>query len=289
MKETSSTIDLRDALSDGDRRTLAAVLTHLTGDVNAVPDPSDRQGILALAQEVLPPYVTGERRAEPVSDVVLQASMNLAAGGDVPAKYGPFVREQMGIGPAAPPRPIAPRKALSIVIIGAGVTGLALAVNLDRVGLHDYTILDKNSEVGGTWFMNRYPGCRVDTPSLLYSYSFNIDPGWPLHFRAYAEPLHAESLIGMPPTILVTAGLDPLKDEGAAYASRLRDAGTEVTFDCVEGAIHGFLSMPSISPRANSLLSHYITAFADLLHRVEHRGSEDSPRSPSGVITRSAP
>lgn len=182
MNETSSTIELRDALSDGDRRTLAAVLTHLTGDVNAVPDPSDRQGILALAQEVLPPYVTGERRAEPVPDVVLQVAMNLAAGGDVPAKYGPFVREQMGIGPAAPPRPIAPRKALSIVIIGAGVNGLALAVNLDRVGLHDYTILDKNSEVGGTWFTNRYPGCRVDTPSLLYSYSFNIDPGWPHHF-----------------------------------------------------------------------------------------------------------
>jgi hypothetical protein len=119
MKETSSTIELRDALSDGDRRTLAAVLTHLTGDVNAVPDPSDRQGILALAQEVLPPYVTGERRAERVPDVVLQAAMNLAAGGDVPAQYGSFVREQMGLGPAAPPRPIAPRKALSIVIIGA--------------------------------------------------------------------------------------------------------------------------------------------------------------------------
>jgi len=182
MNETSSAIELRDALGDSDRRTLAAVLTHLTGDVSAVPDPSDRHGILEMAQKVLPPYVTGERRREPVPDAVLQAAMNLAAGGDVPAKYGSFVREQMGIGPAAPPRKIAPRKALSIVIIGAGVTGLALAVNLDRVGLHDYTILDKNSEVGGTWFMNRYPGCRVDTPSLLYSYSFNIDPGWPHHF-----------------------------------------------------------------------------------------------------------
>jgi 4-hydroxyacetophenone monooxygenase len=129
MKETSSTIELRDALSDGDRRTLAAVLTHLTGDVNAIPNPSDREGILAMAQEVLPPYVTGERHAEPVPDVVLEASMNLAAGGEVPARYAPFVREQMGIGPATPPRPIAPHKALSIVIIGAGVTGLALAVN----------------------------------------------------------------------------------------------------------------------------------------------------------------
>jgi len=106
---------------------------------------------------------------------------------------------------------------------------------------------------------------------------------------AYAEPLHAESLIGMPRTILVTAGLDPLRDEGAAYARRLRDAGTEVTFDCVEGAIHGFLSMSSISPRANSLLSHYITAFGDLLHPIEHAGSEDSPRSRSDLITRNAP
>ena len=91
---------------------------------------------------------------------------------------------------------------------------------------------------------------------------------------AYAEPLHAESLIGMPPTILVTAGLDPLRDEGAAYARRLRDAGTGVTFDCVEGAIHGFLCRPSISPRANSLLSHYITVFGDILHGVGHEDTK---------------
>lgn len=53
---------------------------------------------------------------------------------------------------------------------------------LDRLGLQDFTIFDKNPEPGGTWRLNNYPGCRVDTPSLLYSYSFAMDRGWPEHF-----------------------------------------------------------------------------------------------------------
>ena len=48
---------------------------------------------------------------------------------------------------------------------------------------------DKNPEPGGTWWQNTYPGCRVDTPSLLYSFSFDQDPGWPEHFSHQPELL----------------------------------------------------------------------------------------------------
>jgi acetyl esterase/lipase len=135
----------------------------------------------------------------------------------------------------------------------------------------------------------QHPSVEYPWHRLLAWFSRQYLQGTQQCSSAYAEPLHAESLIGMPRTILVTAGLDPLRDEGTAYARRLRDAGTEVTFDCVEGAIYGFLSMPSISPRANCLLGHYITVFRDILHRVGHEGSEDSPPSRSDIITRSTP
>src|SRR3546814_12716300 len=58
-----------------------------------------------------------------------------------------------------------------VLIVGAGVSGLALAVRLDQAGIR-YTIVDKDDDVGGTWLANLYPGAGVHTPSYLYSLSF---------------------------------------------------------------------------------------------------------------------
>lgn len=58
-----------------------------------------------------------------------------------------------------------------------------------------------------------------------------------------ASPLRADDLSGLAPAYIVTAGLDPLRDEGYAYAVRLRQAGVGVTYNSYEGQIHGFLSM----------------------------------------------
>ena len=49
-----------------------------------------------------------------------------------------------------------------IVIIGAGVAGIATAVTLQRAGFHDFTILEKGADVGGVWHWNRYPGLTCD-------------------------------------------------------------------------------------------------------------------------------
>ena len=51
-----------------------------------------------------------------------------------------------------------------VVIIGAGVAGIATAVTLQRVGFHDFTILEKGTDVGGVWHWNRYPGLTCDVP-----------------------------------------------------------------------------------------------------------------------------
>jgi cation diffusion facilitator CzcD-associated flavoprotein CzcO len=66
----------------------------------------------------------------------------------------------------------------SIVIIGAGVAGIATAVTLQRAGFHDFTILEKGADVGGVWHWNRYPGLTCDVPSQLYQFSFAPKPDW---------------------------------------------------------------------------------------------------------------
>lgn len=66
-----------------------------------------------------------------------------------------------------------------IVVIGAGMSGLAMGVKLKRAGHTDFVILEKGADVGGVWFWNDYPGLACDVPSLLYRYSFHTKPDWP--------------------------------------------------------------------------------------------------------------
>ena len=64
------------------------------------------------------------------------------------------------------------------LIIGSGFSGLAMAIKLKDKGIEDFAILEKASEVGGTWRENTYPGAECDIPSALYSYSFEPYPHW---------------------------------------------------------------------------------------------------------------
>lgn len=67
-----------------------------------------------------------------------------------------------------------------VLIVGAGVSGLALASRLEQAGIR-YEIIDKLDEIGGTWVLNDYPGSGVDVPSYLYSFS-NYKHYWSTHF-----------------------------------------------------------------------------------------------------------
>lgn len=58
-----------------------------------------------------------------------------------------------------------------------------------------------------------------------------------------ASPLRAPDVSGLPPTCIITAGFDPLRDEARLYADRLYAAGVPVTYECFEGMIHGFVNM----------------------------------------------
>ena len=77
----------------------------------------------------------------------------------------------------------------SVIIIGAGMTGIMYAIKLQKAGITDITILEKRDEVGGTWRENTYPGVACDVPANLYSYKFALNPNWSERF-AGGEELH---------------------------------------------------------------------------------------------------
>jgi cation diffusion facilitator CzcD-associated flavoprotein CzcO len=76
-----------------------------------------------------------------------------------------------------------------VVIIGSGFSGIGMAVRLMRDGERDFVLLERASELGGTWRDNTYPGCRCDVPSHLYSFSFAPNPGWSSTFSSQPEIL----------------------------------------------------------------------------------------------------
>ncbi|MBF6135031.1 NAD(P)/FAD-dependent oxidoreductase [Nocardia otitidiscaviarum] len=74
-----------------------------------------------------------------------------------------------------------------IVVVGAGVAGIATAVTLRENGFHDFVILEKGSDVGGVWHWNHYPGLTCDVPSNLYQFSFAPKPDWSRVFATGPE------------------------------------------------------------------------------------------------------
>ncbi len=80
------------------------------------------------------------------------------------------------------------------------------------------------------------------------------------------SPLHSPDLSGQPPTVLVTAEFDPLRDEGEAYAEALRAAGVHVECTRYDGLIHGFFDMGGISPAAKAAVEETCGKFRTLLH-----------------------
>ncbi len=76
-----------------------------------------------------------------------------------------------------------------VLIIGTGFGGLGAAIQLDKAHLGDFTIIEKDSDVGGTWRVNDYPGCACDVPSHMYSFSFEGNPDWSREFASQPEIL----------------------------------------------------------------------------------------------------
>src|SRR5690554_6460792 len=76
---------------------------------------------------------------------------------------------------------------LDVVIVGAGFGGLCMAIKLREAGIENFLILEKDTEVGGTWRDNNYPGCACDVQSHMYSYSFAPKADWSKRYAPWDE------------------------------------------------------------------------------------------------------
>lgn len=198
------------ALEDADIPVLLMSLVHLTGDrrwieppftpkrdIRLFPDESGglsddvqaevRRAVLDLLSADEPPV------ARRIADVELFSSMmSTCVGEDIADEYVPLFLEEMGVVPSWPEWSTAPdpeRLGRSkVLIVGAGLSGLATAVILQRVGI-PYEIVEKYPEVGGTWWENTYPESGVDTPNHFYSYSFRPNLDWTSYFSKQKEVL----------------------------------------------------------------------------------------------------
>ncbi|WP_040801032.1 flavin-containing monooxygenase [Nocardia higoensis] len=197
----------REALRSASIPCLLPVLYQLTGDdrwlgekyrIAPTPgfgemadgglDEATQDEVRAAAHTAFMRWARGAEPAVPVPDSAdLTRLMACCLGEEVPEKYAPMVAEQLGFQPYVP-ADVGPRARASgfrVLVIGAGVSGLAAARALAAAGV-PYTVLEKNQEVGGTWWENRYPGARVDVPSNLYSYSF-APKAWSEYFSRRDE------------------------------------------------------------------------------------------------------
>jgi acetyl esterase len=97
-------------------------------------------------------------------------------------------------------------------------------------------------------------GYLLTRESIAYYHDNYIDdPRHDLDWRA--SPLLASDFTSLPPTLVITAGHDPLVDEGADYARRLSDAGNRVSYVCFERQIHGFITMGRVLDEAHTAVA----------------------------------
>lgn len=80
-------------------------------------------------------------------------------------------------------------KKTRVAILGAGMSGLCMAMQLRKKGINDFVVLEKADNVGGTWRENRYPNIACDVPSHVYSFSFELNPNWSHSYSGGAEIL----------------------------------------------------------------------------------------------------
>jgi acetyl esterase len=86
----------------------------------------------------------------------------------------------------------------------------------------------------------------------------------------YAAPLVAQDLTGLPPALVITAEMDPLCDEGKAYAQRLQAAGVPTQYSCYDGMIHGFFGMPTLLDKGKQALDEATAALRQAFTAAPH-------------------
>ncbi len=198
--------ELRANLREADAGILVAVLAQVSGDpgvadrfagrISFTPDPPEQRGTTdpETHTELVEAVVAALANARPEGAVAFDDPdlfariAPLALGTEVSGEYIGLLLEQGGFHPS---QPVLPRTAklpadFKVTIVGAGMAGMAAALECAAAGIA-YEIIDRNDEVGGTWYTAVYPGIGVDTPSAYYSLSRDINGDWSSYYPQGAE------------------------------------------------------------------------------------------------------
>jgi len=202
---------LRSALAEAHIPTLMVTLAQLAGDMsilrgdirpevafigdaNAGITEEQQQRVRDMAFDALRAYRDAPFEPPVPSAANLHEMVMFLTGRELSPDYVAFLEQELslkGEDPYAQPKihevPVDRKSGFKVAIVGAGMSGLLSGVRLQEAGI-PFEIIEKNPDVGGTWFENTYPGCRVDSANHTYSYSFRPQD-WPQHFSSQ-EVLH---------------------------------------------------------------------------------------------------
>jgi 4-hydroxyacetophenone monooxygenase len=178
----------------GDERLLDESASFISGTWNfqeSIPD-NLRTAIIDRVAALLAKDGSTARKARLPRERIHRL-IETATGAPVADEFIPLIMEEARLDPAAtrglqwrkhPDPATLPR--FRVIIIGAGISGICMAIRLKQVGI-DFVVVEKNSALGGTWHENTYPDSGVDTPSHFYSFSFSPNPDWSRHFAGQHE------------------------------------------------------------------------------------------------------
>jgi 4-hydroxyacetophenone monooxygenase len=243
---------IRAMVADAPIGPLLPAMAQLTGDLTLLrddlrPDPNnvfDPTGGLTDAQiaeahelavqALIRTRDAGDATPRALTTDELRQVMAFVVGADAIDEYADLLFEELvpdGTDPRAPSwtkADVAPDRPFTVAIVGAGMSGIVASHRLHQAGI-DHVILEKNADVGGTWFENTYPGCRVDVPNNLYSFSFaqcvwpdnySTQPALLDYFRRCADELGVRDRIRFRTEVL-GARFD---DETGTWQVEIRDA-----------------------------------------------------------------
>jgi 4-hydroxyacetophenone monooxygenase len=177
------------SLLNGTIRPLGVYLNEFQGYMSE----DDQAAIRAQALQVIKAYRDRGCTLPPApSHQAINDMMSFMVATPVPPDYVPMMLEEMELD-GIDARTVSfddvkvdVKNHFNVVVIGGGMSGVLAAIRLQEAGIA-YTVFEKNPSVGGTWFENTYPGCRVDVGNHFYCYSFAPNPAWTQFFAQQPE------------------------------------------------------------------------------------------------------
>ncbi|MBB4854425.1 cation diffusion facilitator CzcD-associated flavoprotein CzcO [Mycobacteroides chelonae] len=128
-------------------------------------------------------------------------------------------------------RPLHRTRTPRVAVVGAGLSGIAMGVQLLQAGIESFTIYEKSDKIGGTWHANTYPGVACDVPSHFYQYEFAPNPSWSMWFASGAEiDEYLEKVAndyGVRPHIRCHTAVIDAQFTGASWAVTLSDGNRD--------------------------------------------------------------